>query len=146
MFDLRKIVLATASYFVLTMAMAYTWHLVLFHDFYIQIGAFTREEPILALGAAAVLIQGIVLGWLYPFYARLSKGAPAVRGIRFSLLAGMLVYSAMGPAMAAKIQIEPVAAFLTYHTVFQVTQFVVTGAVLGAIYGDVENHGRISLD
>jgi len=41
----------------------------------------------------------------------------------------------MGFTTAAKIRIEPISTFLAYHTVFQLIQFIVTGAALGLIYG-----------
>jgi len=77
---------------------------------------------------AAILIQGLVLGYLYPFFYK--GGQPILQGIKFNLIAGLLVYTAMGFATAAKIQIEPVSQFLLYHTIFQLIQFTMTGAAL----------------
>jgi len=129
---MKKIALFTLAYFVITMAWAYPWHLVWFHDLYLSWGAMTREHPIMLLGIAAILIQGVVLGYLYPFFYK--GGQPILQGIKFNLIAGLLVYTAMGFATAAKIQIEPVSQFLMYHTVFQLIQFTLTGAALGWIY------------
>ena len=42
------------------MAVAYPWHMVLFHDKYLAMGAFTRTEPIIAFGIVAMLLQGLV--------------------------------------------------------------------------------------
>lgn len=131
-FLMKKIALFTLAYFVITMAWAYPWHLVWFHDLYLSWGAMTREHPIMLLGIAAILIQGVVLGYLYPFFYK--GGQPILQGIKFNLIAGLLVYTAMGFATAAKIQIEPVSQFLMYHTVFQLIQFTLTGAALGWIY------------
>lgn len=129
----KKFIGATISYFVLTMALAYPWHVMLFYDAYAEMGAFTRDEPIMALGTLAVIIQGLVIAYLYPFYYQ--SGNPVLNGIKFSLIVGLLVYTAMGFATAAKIEIEPVSTFLIYHTIFQLIQFTVTGAALGLIYG-----------
>jgi len=130
---MKKLVLATLSYFVLTMLWAYPWHVIWFHDLYTELGAFTRSAPIMPLGIAAITIQGIVIAYLYPFYYR--GGSPVIQGIKFSLIIGLMVYTVMGFATAAKIQIEPISTFLAYHTVFQLIQFIVTGAALGLIYG-----------
>ncbi len=129
---MRKLALFTLAYFVITMALAYSWHIILFHDLYVEWGAFTRAEPILAFGMIATLIQGIIIGYLYPFFYQ--GGHPIVQGVKFSIIAGLLVYSVMGFATAAKFQIEPVADFLVYHTIFQLIQFVLAGIALGWIY------------
>ena len=130
---MKKLVLATLSYFVLTMLWAYPWHVIWFHDLYTELGAFTRSAPIMPLGIAAITIQGIVIAYLYPFYYR--GGSPVIQGIKFSLIIGLMVYTVMGFATAAKIRIEPISTFLSYHTIFQLIQFIVTGAALGLIYG-----------
>jgi hypothetical protein len=129
---MKKMALFVLAYFVITMSWAYPWHLIWFHDLYVSWGAVTRDQPIIALGVAAILIQGLVLGYLYPFFYK--GGHPILQGIKFNLIAGLLVYTAMGFATAAKIQIEPVTQFLLYHTIFQLIQFTMTGAALGWIY------------
>lgn len=131
--DIKKVGIFVAAYFVITMSWAYPWHMVFFHDLYVAWGAFQRAEPIMPLGIAAILVQGIVIGYLYPFYNR-GMGNPILRGIKFSLIIGLMTYTAMGFATAAKFQIAPVSAFLIYHTVFQAIQFVLTGAALGFIF------------
>ncbi len=129
---MRKLALFTLAYFVITMALAYSWHTILFYDLYVEWGAFTRAEPIIAFGMIATIIQGIVIGYLYPFFYQ--GGNPIVQGVKFSIIAGLLIYSVMGFATAAKFQIEPVADFLVMHTIFQLIQFTLTGAALGWIY------------
>ncbi|MCG8072940.1 MAG: hypothetical protein N0C86_13260, partial [Candidatus Thiodiazotropha taylori] len=85
-------------------------------------------------GIAAIVTQGLVIGYLYPFYNR-GGGSHILRAIRFNLIIGLMTYSAMGYATAAKFQIEPVLPFLTYHTLFQIIQFTLTGTALGMIFG-----------
>ncbi|MEJ2116662.1 MAG: DUF1761 domain-containing protein [Alphaproteobacteria bacterium] len=131
--DIKKLSLFVLAYFVITMAWAYPWHLIWFHDLYVEWGAFQRAEPIMSLGIAAILIQGLVIGYLYPFYNK-GEGNPIWRGIKFNLIIGLMTYTAMGFATAAKFNINPVLPFLIYHTVFQVIQFTLTGAALGLIY------------
>ncbi len=132
--DIKKLVLFVIAYFVITMAWAYPWHMIWFHDLYAGWGAFQRVEPIMPLGIAAILIQGVVIGYLYPFYNK-GTGNPVLQGIKFNLIIGLMTYTAMGFATAAKFNIEPVSQFLIYHTVFQAIQFTLTGAALGLIYG-----------
>ncbi len=132
---MKKIILATVSYTVITMAVAYPWHMILFHDLYEGMGAYTRPNPIIPLGMVAMFTQGIVIAYLYPFYYK--AGSPVIQGIKFSLIIGAVVYSALGFAMAAKIDINPISTFLFYSIAFQVIQFVLTGAALGLIYGRI---------
>jgi len=131
--DIKKIIFTTLAYFVITMAWAYPWHMMWFQDLYVEMGAVTRASPIMPLGIAAILMQGIVIGYLYPFFYK--GGNPIIQGIKFNLIIGLMTYTAMGFATAAKILIEPVSTFLIYHTLFQTIQFTLTGAALGLIYG-----------
>ncbi|MEJ2158569.1 MAG: hypothetical protein P8X96_24860 [Desulfobacteraceae bacterium] len=130
---LKKYILATASYVVLSFALAYPWHLVWFHDLYIEIGAVTRTEPIVPLGVLSMIVQGAVIAYFYPLWYR--GGHPVWAGIRYSLTIGLLIYTVMGFATAAKFDINPIETFLVYHTGFQFLQFTITGAALGLIFG-----------
>lgn len=132
---MRKILLFVVAYFIITMAWAYPWHMVYFHDLYVSWGAFQRSEPIMILGIAAIITQGFVIAYLYQFYNK-GEGNPILRGVKFNLIIGLMTYTAMGFATAAKFQIEPVSSFLIYHTVFQLIQFTLTGVALGFIFGN----------
>lgn len=131
--QIKKLTSFVIAYFIITMAWAYPWHMVFFHDLYVEWGAFQRTEPIMQLGIAAILIQGIVIGYLYPYYKQ-NKNNPILNGVKFNLIIGLMTYTAMGFATAAKFQIAPVSQFLIYHTIFQLIQFTLTGIVLGIIY------------
>lgn len=129
---MKKLALFVLVYFVLTMAWAYPWHILWFHEKYVAWGAMTRVEPIIPLGMLSIIIQGSVIGYLYPFYAR--GDSSIFTGVKFSLIIGLMVYTVMGFATAAKFEIAPIGDFLLYHTVFQAIQFILTGAALGWIY------------
>ena len=130
---MKRLGLYLIAYFVITMSWAYPWHLIWFHDRYVEWGAIQRAEPIIPLGITAILIQGLVIGHLYPFYNQ-GDGNPILRGIRFNLIIGLMTYTAMGFATAAKFNINPITPFLLSHTVFQLIQFTLTGAALGWIF------------
>ena len=127
--------LSVAGYFAATMIVAYPWHMLLFHDQYVAMGAFTRGEPIMHLGMAAVFVQGIVFAHILPMYLAYRSGTNTMRKcIEFSLFMGLNVYTVMVFATAAKFEIEPVKDFLIYGTAFQLLQFLVVGIVLGFIH------------
>jgi hypothetical protein len=129
---MKKLALSVLAYFIITMAWAYPWHILWFHEKYVAWGAMTRAEPIIPFGMLAIIIQGAVIGYLYPFYARGQSSSG--KGITFSLIIGLMVYTVMGFATVAKFEIAPIGDFLLYHTVFQTIQFILTGAALGWIY------------
>ncbi len=118
------------------MAVAYPWHMIWFHELYEGMGAYTRPEPNILLGMLSMLMQGVVIAYLYPFYYQ--AGNPVTQGIKFSIIVGSIVYSVMGFAMAAKIDINPISTYLLSNLAFQFIQFVLTGAVLGLIYGKID--------
>ncbi len=136
-----KILISTLAYFVLTMAIAYPWHLIWFHDLYLELGAFTRPEPIIAFGMLSISIQGFLMAYLYSLCYR--GGHPVVEGIKFGLIFGLIVYTVMAFTTLAKFDINPISTFLLYHTVFQTIQFVVTGAAMGMIFGRDFNVAKI---
>ena len=131
----KKLFLFLIAYFIITMAWAYPWHILWFHEKYVTWGAMTRENPIIPLGMLAIIIQGLVIGYLYPFYYKREKN-PLLQGVTFNLLIGLMTYTAMGFATAAKFDINPVSSFLLFHTVFQALQFTFTGLALGWIYAE----------
>ena len=102
------------------MAVAYPWHMLLFHDQYVATGAFTRGEPIMPLGMLAIFLQTIVFAYFLPLYLQHKGGGNVVaNSVKFSLIPGLTVYSVMMFATAAKFLIEPVGQFVMYGTVFQ---------------------------
>lgn len=128
--------LSVLGYFISTMLTAYPWHILLFHEKYVAMGAMTRGYPIMSFGMLAVLLQGVVFAYFYPlFYKHKGGGHPIFRGIQFSIFMGINVWTVMVFATAAKFQIEPVIDFVAYGTVFQVLQYVFVGAVIGGIHG-----------
>ena len=128
-----KFFLAVISFIILSFAIAYPWHLIWFHDLYVSWGAVTRKDPIVPLGILAVIIQASVIAYLFPLFQKGNN--PIIEGVLFSWIIGVVVWSVMGQTTAAKFNIEPVATFLTYHTIFQILQFTITGIALGLIYG-----------
>lgn len=128
----RRFIAATLSYVALSLMWAYPWHMLWFHDVYVDMGAVTRGEPIIVLGLLSLVIQGVVISYLYPRVYR--ERRKLVHGVQFTFIVGSLIYSVMAFATAAKFAIAPVPQFLVYHTVFQAIQFLLTGTVLGYIY------------
>lgn len=55
------------AYLIITFAMGFLWHLVLFKRLYRRLAIYTRlDDPIVPLGFLAMLMQGAVLAYVYP--------------------------------------------------------------------------------
>lgn len=136
----HRFLLSIVAYFVVTMATAYPWHMLLFHEKYVAMGAFTREDPIMPFGMLAIVLQAVVFAYFYPLYYRHRGGGnPLLRGIQFGLFLGTTVWTVMVFATAAKFKIEPVADFVLLGTAFQILQFTFVGAAIGVIFGKGPN-------
>lgn len=132
----KKFLLSIVAYFILTMATAYPWHMVFFHEKYVAMGAFTRGQPIMPFGMLAIVLQAIVFAYFYPlFYKHVGGGSPILRGIQFGLFLGITVWTVMVFATAAKFAIEPIFDFVLLGTLFQFIQFTLVGGAIGMIYG-----------
>lgn len=131
--SVKKIVLATLAYAVVTMTLGFTWHFNFFPEVYHQLGVYNREPPIIPLGFASMLIQGLVLAYLYPFFYR--SGRPLVEGLKFGMLMGAFLFSVSTLAVGAKIQVSSMSTWLIIQTVFHTIQFVLAGTLIGLIYG-----------
>lgn len=126
----KKFILSVLAFFVVTMMVAYPWHMVFFHDKYLAMGAFTRGQPIMPFGMLSVILQGIVFAYFYPLYYRHKGGGhPTGIGIQFGLFLGLTVYTVMVFSTAAKFKIEPVLDFVLLGTAFQFIQFFPTDMI-----------------
>lgn len=135
MVNIKKIVLATVTYNVVAMAVGYPWYITWFHDVYASM--FTRAQPILILGILATLVEGLVIAYLYPFFYR--GGSPIVEGVRFSVLAGILPYAAVAFSNPARMDINPVGPYIAATTGYNLILCIVSGILLGLIYGRTAN-------
>jgi hypothetical protein len=130
---LLKSALAVLAYVVPSMLLAVPWHLHWFKQDYQDFGIYTRADPIIPLGLATMLIQGVVLAVIYPRWYR--GGAPAAAGIRFGLLLGLFLYSVATLATLAKAEVSDPWRFILLSGVFHAIQFTVAGAGIGLVFG-----------
>ena len=131
--NVKKFVLAAIAYVVVTFVIAAGWHLVLFKDLYDQLGIFTRKEPLIPLGLASIIMQALVLSYLYPMCSK--GGSPLKDGLKFGLLIGVLMASIAVFAEAGKQNVSSLATWLIFESVYYVLQFGFVGVVMALIYG-----------
>ncbi|MBI4548687.1 MAG: DUF1761 domain-containing protein [Ignavibacteriae bacterium] len=131
----KKFWLAALGYIVITFIIAAFWHLVIFKDVYDQLGIFTRKEPIIPLGLASMILQGLVLSYLYPLFRR--GNSPIKEGLKFGILMGIFMGSNAVLAEAGKQQVSSLSTWLLLEGVYYLLQFAIVGVVIGSIYGKV---------
>lgn len=130
--QMKKLLLSTLSYALITMAIAFPWHFTIFKDLYHSFGIYNRAEPIIPLGFLSMLIQGLILGYLYPKFYK--DGSHLREGLRFGLVMGAFLYSVSTLANAAKIDVSPMSTWLGIQAAFHLIQFAICGVVIGFIH------------
>ena len=129
---MKPFLLATLAYLVVSFALGFTWHLVLFKEAYTNFGAYTREPPIIAFGFTSMVIQGGILAALFPRFLRAS--APFASALHFALFTGLFLWSVSVLAFAAKSNVNDVGGFFLLSSLFHVLQFGLYGTLLGWIH------------
>ncbi|HEX7028209.1 MAG TPA: DUF1761 domain-containing protein [Gammaproteobacteria bacterium] len=123
---------ATLAYVALSMVIAVPWHFVLFDELYHRLAIYNREPPIVVLGMLSMLIQGIVLAYLYPGFPK--SGRPVFDGVGFGLVTGAFLFSVSTLANAAKMQVTSMADFILIQAAFHAVQFVIVGMSIGMLH------------
>ncbi len=127
-----KILFGTLGYLLITFPLAFVWHLVLFKETYDRLGSYSRQEPIVAFGFGAILLQGVVLSFVYP---QLCRGMSVVAGaLKFAVIVGVYHWTVHVLAEAAKQSIEPLSAWFTLETTYLAIQFILGGFLFAWIY------------
>lgn len=121
------------AYVMITFALGFIWHLVVFKDIYHRLAIYTRiDDPIVPLGFLAMLIQGAVLAYVYPLIATGSN--PIVDGIGFGLLMGVFLASSAVIAEVAKQRVTSLRTWFVLESSYYGIQFILTGLAIAFIH------------
>lgn len=132
----KQILLGAVGYALITFPLAYCWHLVWFQSTYDRLGYFSRDEPIVAFGFVAIVLQGVLLAVVYP---RLCGGLTLAAGVtRFVLVMGVYHWTTHVLAEAAKHAIAPLATWFLLESGYLLIQFTLGGLLLAAVYRQPE--------
>ncbi|MFN8006770.1 MAG: DUF1761 domain-containing protein [Terriglobia bacterium] len=135
---------AWLSYVLVTFAMGFVWHLIIFKKLYEELAIFSRiNDPIIPLGFAAMLIQGAILAYLFPRLCR--GGHPILEGIRFGLLTGVLIASSAVLAEAAKQRVTSLPTWLVLESSYYLIQFGLSGILIAYVYRNSTKAARKSI-
>jgi hypothetical protein len=129
----RSFWLGVAAYILPSFPIAFVWHLVLFEQKYHALQMY-RDDPIIPFGVISMIVQGLILSWLYPHVFPQSRGSFLRDGLLYGLGAGLLSWSFTTIAVAAKNVMSSVPDYLLLETGFTVLQFVVVGPLIALAY------------
>ena len=119
-------------YLVPTMILGMVWHFVWFSELYESLGIYNRKDPIIPLGFTSMFFQGVIIAYLYPYYAE--PGHSILRSLKFSLIMGSFLFTVTTLANAAKIEVTSMTGWLWVQSLFTLIQFVVVGLLIGLVY------------
>jgi len=129
---MHRPIAAGIAYVVLTFAIAFTWHLVLFKSLYDELAIFTRAQPIIPLGIASIVLQAVIIVFMYSRWPK--SGSAARDGLRFGLLIGALMATIAVLAEAGKQNVTSLGTWLILESVYYLLQFGMVGMVIGLIF------------
>ncbi len=136
---MKRILLASLAYLLITFPWAVIWHLVLFKPMYVELG-YISENPRISLGFAAILIQGALLGFVYQRLREVY--ALAIGPWSFASLAFAYLWSSHVIAFAAKGHMQATMQFVAIESGYLALQFVFYAAALAFIYRRVGDPAR----
>ena len=104
------------SYLVLSFALGAIWHVVLFKEYYKKLAIYSNiDKPRFSFGLTSMLLQGIVLAYVYPLI---------INPWLFSLGLFMTLTSFMVFAEAGKQNATSLSGFVTIQIAFSAVQTI----------------------
>jgi hypothetical protein len=129
--SLWRVAVGALGFLAITFPLAYTWHLVVFAATYDRLGYISREEPIIAFGFAAILIQGVLLAIAFPYLR--GSSSVAAGAIRFFAVMGVYHWSTHVVAEAAKHDLAPLGIWFAMESIYLAIQFALATAWLAFV-------------
>lgn len=128
---MKRLILGALAYIIPTFPLGYFWHLTIFADYYKSLDVY-RENIVIPLGLASMIIQGLVWSIIYQ---RLFAGEAVFKGAaNFAALACPLAWSFMVLAVAAKHHMASVSGFLMIETGFVLVHYATVSPLLALVY------------
>ena len=91
-----------------------------------------RTEPIVPMGLTAMIIQGLIFAWLFPWF---NRGPHPIRnGVVFSSGIGAFLASYIMLGEAGKYAIPSIASWMIVEGSTAAVQFLVFGVLLGLVH------------
>ena len=116
------------SYIIVTFVLAYIWHLELFGENYVQLGAASlRPEPIFQYGLLAIITHAAIMTYFFECFFKAPASLMAALKLSLGLGAVITAYAAF--TVAAKFKIEPAINYVLLELIFGVLHYTVIGVL-----------------
>ena len=122
--------LTILAYVLTTFAVQGASHFAINADHYAAV-SFMRSEPVIPMGIAAMLIQGLLFGVLFNAFKR--SPVRVWDGLVFSWALGAFLTSYVVLGEAGKYAVPSIASWIGVETSVAIVQFTVFGMLLGVI-------------
>jgi hypothetical protein len=120
--------LGVAAYVLPTFPLGYFWHLTWFAPQYQALQMY-RPDVIIPFGLLSMLIQGVLLSWLFPRVA--DKNMSWLKqGLIFGAGVGLFAWSLSTIAVAAKNVMTSVPLYVALETGFTILQYAIVGPLM----------------
>lgn len=128
--DVKKIILGTVAYVIISFVVQALNHFVVNKAHYASIN-FMRAEPIMTLGIFTMILQGVILS--YVFLTLHKTGATKPEGLNYGLLMGLFLGSYIALVEPSKYVAPSVLSWITVEGITSLLQFGVFGVMLATI-------------
>ncbi len=128
---MKRRLLGMLAYLAATFPLGYFWHLTFFADYYNSLDIY-RENIMIPLGLASMLIQGFI--WSVLYEQLLTKESVLRGALKFAALAFPLAWSFIVLAVAAKHHMSSVSGYIAVETVFIFVQYTIFSPLLALVY------------
>lgn len=128
----KKFWLGVAAYVLPTFPLGYLWHLTWFAPQYQALQIY-RPDVIIPFGLFSMLVQGMLLSWLFPKIAEASASWLR-QGLLFGAGVGVFAWTLTTIAVAAKHVMTSVPLFLALETGFTIVQYAIVGPLIALAY------------
>ncbi len=125
----KKFWLGLIAYVVPSFPLAFMWHLKTFSANYAAL-ELLRDQPILPMGFATMLLQGALFSWAYPRQFDTNRASWLGSAASAFAFFGLLAWSFAVLATGAKIHMTSVRDFMMLETGWTLLQFAVTMPLL----------------
>jgi len=127
---MKKHILSVGAYIGATFLTQAASHFLINARHYAEV-AYMRKDPIFPLGVLSMLIEGMVLSFLYSALPKSRNWL--VDGLKFGWLSGAFLVSYIALAEAAKYQVPSIASWIAVESLNAFFQFSIYGLLLGFI-------------
>jgi len=128
---MKKIIIGTLLFIFVSFALQSISHFVINAEHYASV-PFMRNEPIFALGFLTMIMQGIVLSYLFIIY---SKNEFTIKnGLLYGLIISALFVSYPALVEPAKYQVPNIVSWILVEGIVGLIQFGIFGILLAVTF------------